>query len=164
LADACRESSVGAEKTHIARIWVEARRSAGQQFEDQLPGGSDSACPRSECVPYVTGEYDGHGDCVHRSGEVPRQVEGKQFDEWPGFVVTAAADFLENPGDGVAHVGWVSVFICWTWRWSVFGTGGEISLAGEAEDRLDRIAGVDLSGQRKGERANDICDVPVVAD
>ena len=44
------------------------------------------------------------------------------------------------------------------------GTGGEIGLVGKAEGRVDPVAGVELSGQSKGERANVSGDLPVVAD
>jgi hypothetical protein len=64
-------------------------------------------------------------------GKFPVRVEGEQFNERPGLVVTAAADFLHDPGDSVADPGWVPVFVRasgWAWRWWDLGIGGEIGL------------------------------------
>jgi hypothetical protein len=42
----------------------------------------------------------------------------------------------------------------WAWRWWSIRTTGKVRLARNAENRVDSLARVELSGQRKGERAN----------
>jgi hypothetical protein len=72
-------------------------------------------------------------------------------------LVVAAADFLHDPGDGAVDPSWMYVVVCatsWAWRWWSIRTKGEVRLASKANNRVDPLARVELSGQRKGERAN----------
>jgi hypothetical protein len=72
-------------------------------------------------------------------------------------LVVAAADFLHDPGDGAVDPSWMYVVVCatsWAWRWWSIRTNGKVRLARNAENRVDSLARVELSGQRKGERAN----------
>jgi hypothetical protein len=73
------------------------------------------------------------------------------------LVVTPAADFLHNPGDGAVDPSWMYVIVCatgWAWRWWSIRTNGKVGLARKADNRVDPVARVELSGQRKCERAN----------
>jgi hypothetical protein len=49
------------------------------------------------------------------------------------------------------------VIVCassWAWRWWSIRTNGKVGLARKADNRVDPVARVELSGQRKCERAN----------
>jgi len=141
--------------------------SACEQLKDQLSGSANPGRPSSKYVSRVSGEYDGHGDGVYGAGEVPGEVEGEEFDEGLCCVMTAAADFLHDTGDGTVELGCVAVFV-WGSRFAGrrldLGAGGEVGLVGKSEGRGDPVAGVELSGQSEGEGAKVSGDLPVPAD
>jgi hypothetical protein len=69
----------------------------------------------------------------------------------------AAADFLHDLRDGAVDPSWSYVVVCatsWAWRWWSIRTNGKVRLARKADNCVDSLARVELSGQRKGERAN----------